>query len=1569
MTTNTTILAQSARPFYNPVPEGHQTGAILPLNAAEFQRMEEIINPQGANEQYVCQGKRKCHRVRFEFSIPEFLRLLAQNLGAPQIESLSATGGAANYIVYGGSKNLRDLDLTVVMRGPQNAISIKQTVLKVLEEMCDFRKSIEGGQVIFKDRYGNEIAKIPHSGDNDYLFAHGGLDALGAYQDSKMVILTFPCTINGVKRNIDLTILWDPETSCRSSADSLRCELKYYVTGNRDDSSVFGADSYAPSESIELMENGLFTIRPIPRAYRIREGLFGYAHLLTNGLVPNKPDIEELFLIQCSHEYKKEKHRFNSELQKFLERHYHDDEKGAILYLANFYAVAESARREVLQSDVKRVILQQIGAHIAKRRGIAPEAVRKELALIFWENADTLSRRLDDLPGSHPTRYRFGRFAPNEPRTGALLPIPWKDTVEWLLDQDPAMAEKQKKIRAKVSASESSPSPAGRLIQLLCREKIDLSAFIKHFIDSAARLSEEEITTAQKLLHRYHPQVPIDLTRVFESLASLEDSIGMKSRKIAYTHAIKEGKDLDRIVASAEKCPWEEARGYLLGILDHPSCPPEIALVCQMECLKRGSEDDIRALGPRIQSETAKQLWMDAIGKNPALPRAKALMDAPFLQGPAGVPYARRVLEQFAENGNPAAFLQLFHIAREKGILPPGEEILPLLEKFDSYPMEPDMRRSYGEALSCFSPSDLPVFDLATKKGAEWSRAQFAKSFADACLGLSKNQRQRLFVLLEEHHPECRIPLEAQSPIDFLAMLAGQKGWQDAAAQLAFHLAKTVAQEDLPKIPAALKSEFANLADQFYLAVTDRQDISQETREALEIQILDLPFRDHRIERIFQTPRSMPSEAWIRAVDKHLLSAPPEAAARLLAASPSTLSMHRETVCKLLDKTKGSPKEYFALLEAAIRQRAIYPAKAWEYLTAFKSKQPPLQQFFQILFALRENDPSFCDSKGLEFFSPVKHPSLMKSKERIADCWRLFSAFAKAPAPEGVSELEICAVEFLLQGEGKGGEAIDKLLEALLREEPTKRISFLECWEKISATFEERPAPSFQAAKQESEKSAFNKAAIRDAAAFPSWSRSLRKQFMAQLKAGREADAALEMLLQEDALSYNELFEIEKLLPKGPLYERVVHAILSDPDISPEQVQRICKQNAELVLAHAELVARHAPFTGLELAVKAIGERKGGEWKEFAEKLVNGLPAFPIDKLELFKNAVRLGLLSADELWAKCNAKPTQKLTQVLPFCMETGGFDAAGFIGDLLSQKIDVKMLGEVLAFLDKSPDLQPRFAKTILDRIGSLKTPAHLVRFRTYFEMLSEREQNEALPLVIQIFKAGVANKLPQKEMDHVLGIIIQSRMVISQPRDEFLSLLKSLIAAKDPFYLTAFEVLFNRYFGSDAEAQEKGTLLVELIDFIHRENIPSVSTFLLTLLHQVNQHMDSIPWEALCKASTELFTLMNKWKPYRVSGTLNVQYGAVIANQLLSMLIPRANRENSHLPPKLLQLFFAISNDYENSPELCQFKAEVVNEMLKHPELSEKIWVEMPQMTLTLNPKILLSYMDLGSVTFGL
>lgn len=1521
-----------------------------PLTAAAFQRMEELINPQEQTEEYILQGKGACRNIRAPFRIQPFLIDLVRTLGGHQIESVSATGGAAHYIVFGGSKTLKDLDLTVVMRGPQNAQQIKKTVLELLEWTYGIHKSIEGNRVVFKDQFGQRIVSIPYSGDNDFLFAHGGLEALGAYEETKMVILTFPCVVNGVKRNIDLTILWDPETSCRSSADSLRCELGAFITGDKSRSYLFGADGYLPSESIRLLENGFFTIRPIPRTYQIREGIMGYAHLLTSGLAPDKPELEELFLLKFRREYGKKLYEFSPNLDNFLKRHYQDDSHGAVLYLANFYAAVESAPQRILPPEMKEVVLQQLSAHIAKRRKVAPGAVSKELAVIFWEVADHLSRRLDNLPGSHSTRYRFGRFAPNEKRRGALLPLPWKETLECLLDNDPAMAEKQMKIRAKINDAVPFASPSGRLIQILCQKKFDLSLFAKEFIDRMNRLSPEEIETVQKLLDRIHPQVRIDLNSFFEEL-QLKDP---KIRKDAYIQAIRSGKSLDAIVSCSAECHWDEARGYLQEILDQPFCPPDTALACQRQWLKRGGEADLYALGPRIQSEDAKQLWMDAIQGCQTAVRANTLLAAPFMQGPLGIFCAAELLRRFSGLGDLAGFLQILHEARQRNILPPGEEVLFLMEKFQGQPMEPNTAQSYRKALFYFASSNLPIFDLVKRKGGEWSRAEFVISFAEASPSLTPTERHLLANLLAEYHPDCRIRLTARTPLDFLSEIAELKGWQDVAGKLALHLAKTAPIEDIVQIPDALKSAFPNIADAFYSYAIDRPEA---LLEEIEIKMLALPFREERTKRILDRPHPAPSEAWIAAVYKNLTSPPREAAARLLIAASVDLSFHRDAVLKILENPKGSTSDYLILFEAAIRQRAIFPQTAWEILKSFKSKQPPLQQFVEILFALLEADPIFCQTLGLEFFSPLKHTSLMKSKERISDCWKLFCAFAKIPHSEPVSDLEKCAVEFLLQG----NKSIDNFVHTLFQKTPEERAPFLSSWEKLAGFFEERISPTF--AKVD---------LTEDLSEFPAWNKSVRKELLTQVKKGREADADVKTLLEQDAFSIEELREMELSLRKSPLHIEIIKTLLSKPDLKAEVARdlllRGCAKDPTLALAEKELIKKYAPFEGLKIALFAYEEGKIEEWKQFAQELLEQQKTFSNDELDLGKKGVLLNLLSAEELWRRASLKPLERFTQLLPFCMELDGFDsdlAKPFLADLLSQKIiDNKCFGQILRILEEHPKLEdPTFAPLIIAKYATLKSPLEPARFMTYYHSLSENEQISSVSHLLKFLGAAVAKKIPTEDLDSMIKRIqFLSSSVTQEHQSELLALCKTLILSKDMNYVSLYRELFDSYFDSEKIPSSHKTMFLSLlIEFISKEASHSFPTAQLLSLHRrLNQNIESFSWDDLCKTSTNLMSLYLSLKPYQIIGELGDVAAQSIADLFISKLVPRGEKQRVHLPPELLRTFHDLGKDLENHLAIRALKENVLIEKLKHPKLFEETWLELPRMTLYLTPDILLSFM---------
>ena len=299
---------RSIRPSLPPVssealaPKQAETAAEagIPLSPEGFVRLLSLLLTS-----YRYGGEGALPGIQHTFYLPDLLRKFKTELG-DQFIRVSLSGGAALHVIRNPKKGTkahlpRDCDICFEVKPGCSAEDLKNKIAGFLQKYLGIDEGKrEGGELVFRRLgTGQKMARVSLSGPWDSLLFKNkgrGLETLWGDDRAKIVVLTIPCLVNGAERNIDISLVWG-EPSCRTTADSMRCGLDFCLPKEDpeewEETSISSVGGYKFDESSRLLDKELFTV-DLERIPHIRNGLFGYVHLLTSGLIPDKWEIESI---------------------------------------------------------------------------------------------------------------------------------------------------------------------------------------------------------------------------------------------------------------------------------------------------------------------------------------------------------------------------------------------------------------------------------------------------------------------------------------------------------------------------------------------------------------------------------------------------------------------------------------------------------------------------------------------------------------------------------------------------------------------------------------------------------------------------------------------------------------------------------------------------------------------------------------------------------------------------------------------------------------------------------------------------------------------------------------------------------------------------------------------------------------------------------------------------------------------------------------------------------------------------------------------------------------------------
>lgn len=239
--------------------------------------------------------------LKFELSLPALFKRFHELLGKARVqtEDLSLIGSGVIHVMtgeYDGEKNkkLRDLDFSIRITTPKDGLIVKNLFLQALAEEARLPK---GEKSPFENGWLKDLCIAP-----------------------KFTLFTLPTVRDGEPFNIDITIVWEPETSCFSSADCFQADLTSLLGRSRP-FHIKTTDGYDFENSLALLKNKTFYVDPV-RAAKLFNGLRAYVRLLTKGLRPRDPTIESVFIKKWETDFSANPEKFWSDLPKYIERHY-----------------------------------------------------------------------------------------------------------------------------------------------------------------------------------------------------------------------------------------------------------------------------------------------------------------------------------------------------------------------------------------------------------------------------------------------------------------------------------------------------------------------------------------------------------------------------------------------------------------------------------------------------------------------------------------------------------------------------------------------------------------------------------------------------------------------------------------------------------------------------------------------------------------------------------------------------------------------------------------------------------------------------------------------------------------------------------------------------------------------------------------------------------------------------------------------------------------------------------------------------------------------------------------------
>lgn len=369
-----------------------------------------------AHEQYLF--KKKAHGwysfvlngVQFSFRMQDLFQRFRKNL---EVEKIVLTGSQMTDVVLGFDWRHNDTDFLVRIKTPSNRYLVRELYVKSLCETIGLEMRDADDDNVLYLLNGHEFITLPKGAD---LFGKDVVKGMDVYDN--IIIATIPMA----EETLDISIGWDLDCSCFSSADSFQGDVE---TGE-----IGSADGYDFAESLKLLKAGYFYVRSGQPA-KMKNGLRGYIHKITSGLCPIDYSIEQEFLEKWLKDYKNPEEFFDG-LTRYFKRHYADPTP-FLINLHNFFATKEF--------EGKEAVISYLDAWI-------PPAKRSDL---FWHNVAPLHQcRFDSHAGSFPSRYKV-----QIPGGFILIEAPWSEVI----------GSKDSRILSKLTSLPKSDDPRVRFLR------------------------------------------------------------------------------------------------------------------------------------------------------------------------------------------------------------------------------------------------------------------------------------------------------------------------------------------------------------------------------------------------------------------------------------------------------------------------------------------------------------------------------------------------------------------------------------------------------------------------------------------------------------------------------------------------------------------------------------------------------------------------------------------------------------------------------------------------------------------------------------------------------------------------------------------------------------------------------------------------------------------------------------------------------------------------------------------------------------------------------------------------
>jgi hypothetical protein len=353
--------------FYTYPPHFGAPPNDLPFTDEEMGRMEALV--QHLYPITLKHPRQSLNQFSFYLDLGMLFRQFQQYV--PVEEVLLIGSGMVQVLTSDysrGKKKLKDLDLCLRIATPLDPYQIKSLFLKALADVAGFSVQPTHSGISYRRdhfQWTDVEGKSP--------FEHGFLKDLCVAK--KFILVSLPTLTRGSEAfQIDITIVWEPDASCFSSADCFQGDLTDYF-GLRGNGPRVGykktADGYDFERSLQLLQGGLFEVDPM-RADRLLNGLRGYVRLLTKGLRPLNTLSEPILVAK----WLEDPQPWWDTLPRYIHRHYGNNPYCIVAYYLNLRRLLAEHGGEQLLERLDGISLHLLGAH-AK---YAPYL----RALIYW---------------------------------------------------------------------------------------------------------------------------------------------------------------------------------------------------------------------------------------------------------------------------------------------------------------------------------------------------------------------------------------------------------------------------------------------------------------------------------------------------------------------------------------------------------------------------------------------------------------------------------------------------------------------------------------------------------------------------------------------------------------------------------------------------------------------------------------------------------------------------------------------------------------------------------------------------------------------------------------------------------------------------------------------------------------------------------------------------------------------------------------------------------------------------------------------------------------------------------